>query len=80
MRKMDIFCRVRMKKYNSFREEVGKIVPNLLEQDFKADKPYQKWVTYVTEFSLFGIKLYLSPIIDLFNGEVVSYTLSRHSN
>ena len=80
MRKMGIFCRVRMKKYNSFRGEVGRIAPNLLERNFKADKPYQKWVTDVTEFALFGVKLYLSPIIDLFNGEVVSYNLSYHPN
>ena len=77
MRKMDIFCRVRMKKYRSFRGEVGKAAPNLLERDFKADKPNQKWVTDVTEFALFGTKIYLSPILDLFNGEVVAYNLSR---
>lgn len=69
-----------MKKYNSFRGEIGKIAPNLIERNFKADKPNQKWVTDVTEFALFGIKLYLSPIIDLFNGEVVSYSLSSHPN
>ena len=80
MRKMGIFCRVRMKKYNSYRGDIGKTAPNLLERDFKADKPNQKWVTDVTEFALFGIKLYLSPIIDLYNGEVVSYDLSRHPN
>ena len=80
MREMGIFCRVRMKKYNSFRGEVGRIASNLLERDFKADKPNQKWVTDVTEFALFGTKLYLSPIIDLFNGEVVSYNLSYHPN
>jgi len=80
MREMGLFCRVRMKKYNSFRGEVGKTAPNLLQRNFKADKPNQKWVTDVTEFSLFGIKLYLSPIIDLFNGEVVAYNLSRHPN
>lgn len=80
MRKMGIFCRVRMKKYNSFRGQVGRVAPNLLERDFKADKPNQKWVTDVTEFSLFGKKLYLSPIIDLFNGEVVAYDLSYHPN
>ena len=78
MREMGIFCRVRMRKYRSYKGEIGKIAPNLLERDFKADKPNQKWATDVTEFSLFGIKLYLSPIIDLFNGEVVSYNLSRH--
>jgi transposase InsO family protein len=69
-----------MRKYNSYKGEVGKIAPNLLERDFKADKPNQKWATDVTEFSLFGVKLYLSPIIDLFNGEVVSYNLSYHAN
>ncbi len=80
MRKMGIFCRVRMHKYNSYKGDVGRIAPNLLERDFKADKPNQKWVTDVTEFALFGIKLYLSPIIDLYNGEVISYNLSRHPN
>ncbi len=80
MHKMGIFCRVRMKKYNSFRGEVGTVAPNLLERDFKANKPNQKWVTDVTEFALFGTKLYLSPILDLFNGEVVSYNLSYHPN
>ena len=80
MRKMGIFCRVRMHKYNSYKGDVERIAPNLLERDFKADKPNQKWVTDVTEFALFGIKLYLSPIIDLYNGEVISYNLSRHPN
>lgn len=80
MREMGIFCRVRMKKYNSFRGEVGRTAPNLLERDFRADKPNQKWATDITEFALFGTKLYLSPIIDLFNGEVVSYNLSYHPN
>lgn len=78
MRKMGIFCRVRMKKYNSFKGETSRIAPNLLEHDFRTDKPNQKWATDVTEVALFGTKLYLSPIIDLFNGEVVSYNLSRH--
>ena len=80
MRKIGIFCRVRIKKYNSFRGEVGRVAPNLLERNFKPDKPNQKWATDVTEFSLFGTKLYLSPIIDLFNGEVVSYNISSHPN
>ena len=80
MRKMGIFCRVRMKKYNSYRGEVGRIAPNLLERNFKADKPNQKMATDVTEFSLFGTKLYLSAMIDLYNGEIVAYNLSEHPN
>ena len=60
MRKMGIFCRVRMRKYNSYKGDVGRIAPNLLERDFKAKKPNQKWVTDVTEFALFGIKQSMS--------------------
>ena len=67
---------VRMKKYRSYRGEVGRIAPHLLQRDFHADLPNQKWVTDLTEFSLFGEKLYLSPILDLYNAEIVSYTLS----
>ena len=63
---------VRMKKYRSYRGEVGKIAPNLLARDFHAERPNQKWVTDVTEFSLFGSKLYLSPVLDLYNGEIIS--------
>jgi transposase InsO family protein len=78
MCKMGLFCRVRMKRYSSYRGNVGEVAPNLLERNFKADKPSQKWVTDVTEFSLFGKKLYLSPVLDLYNSEVVSYSISEH--
>ena len=67
-----------MKKYYSYKGEVGKIVPDLIKRDFEADKPNQKWVTDVTEFSLFGQKLYLSPILDLCSRDVVSYVISDH--
>lgn len=67
---------VRMKKYRSYRGEVGQVAPNLLQRAFHTDKPNQKWVTDLTEFSLFGQKLYLSPILDLYNGEIISYALS----
>ena len=74
MKQLGLVCRVRMKKYRSYK--VGKIAPNLLNQNFRAQKPNQKWVTDVTGFSLFGQKLYLSPILDLHNGYWVSYTIS----
>ena len=69
-------CRVRIKKYRSCKGEVGRIAPNLLNRNFYVEKPNQKWVTDVTEFSLFGQKIYLSPILDLHNGYLVSYTIS----
>ena len=76
MKALGLICRVRMKKYRSYKGNVGKIAPNLLNRDFHADKPNQKWVTDVTEFSLFGEKLYLSPILDLHSSDLVSYTIS----
>ena len=77
MKQLSLVCRVRIKKYRSYKGDIGKIAPNLLNRDFKADKPNQKWVTDVTEFSLFGKKLYLSPIIDLHSSNLVSYTISE---
>ena len=65
MKELGLVCRVRVKRYHSYKGEVGRIAPNLLNRNFYAEKPNQKWVTDVTEFSLFGQKLYLSPILDL---------------
>ena len=77
MKELGLICHVRMKKYRSYKGEVGKVAPNLLNRDFHADRPNQKWVTDVTEFSLFGKKLYLSPILDLYSNDLVSYTISE---
>ncbi|MDO4216539.1 MAG: IS3 family transposase [Bacteroidales bacterium] len=76
MKELCLVCRVRMKKYRSYKGKVGKIAPNLLQRDFHAEKPNEKWVTDVTQFSLFGHKLYLSPILDLYSSNLVSYTIS----
>ena len=81
MKQLGLVCQVRAKrKYNSYKGEVGEVAPNLLERHFKTNQPNRKWVTDVTEFKVNDQKLYLSPILDLFNGEVVSYNLSRHPN
>ncbi|WP_409335823.1 IS3 family transposase [Eubacterium callanderi] len=78
MNEEKIKCMVRIKKYRSYKGEVGKVAPNLLERDFSTSAPNEKWVTDVTEFSLFGRKLYLSPILDLYSSYLVSYTISEH--
>ena len=78
MKELGLVCRVRMKKYRSYRGEIGKVAPNLLNRDFTTQKPNEKWVTDVTEFNLFGAKLYLSPILDLHSSNLVSYTISDH--
>ena len=68
---------IRHKKYKSYKGEQGKIAPNILGRNFKAHAPNQKWATDITEFNVLGKKLYLSPIIDLFNQEIVSYELTE---
>jgi putative transposase len=68
---------VRVKKYKSYKGENGKIAPNILKRNFKATAPNQKWATDVTEFNVSGNKLYLSPIIDLYNAEIISYELTE---
>lgn len=78
MSEAGIKCEVRIKKYRSYKGEVGKIAPNLLERDFLAVSPYTKMVTDVTEFHLFGVKIYLSPVLDLYNSELIYYTIYRH--
>ena len=67
---------VRPKRYQSYRGSVGKAAPNLLERNFAATKPNQKWVTDVTEFNIKGQKVYLSPILDLYNQEIISYEIA----
>lgn len=80
MRELGLKSLIRIKKYKSYKGQRGKIAPNVLQGDFKAASPNKKWATDITEFKVFGNKLYLSPIIDLFNGEIISYELSERPN
>ena len=77
MKQLGIQSFVKARKYRSYRGNFGLIAKNLLNRKFKANKPNQKWVTDITQFTLLNTKMFLSPIIDLFNGEVVSYNLSE---
>ncbi len=67
---------VRPKRYQSYKGPVGRVAPNLLERNFVAKGPNQKWVTDVTEFNIKGEKVYLSPILDLYNQEIISYEIA----
>lgn len=80
MQQSGIKSLVRAKKYRSYRGQAGKIAPNILKRDFTATLPNQKWATDVTEFLICGQKQYLSPVIDLYNGEIISYTISPTPN
>lgn len=55
-------------RYRSYKREVGKIAPNILNRNFKASAPNCKWTTDITQLNIGSEKLYLSPILDMFNG------------
>lgn len=73
MRALGLASLVRQKKYRAYRGTLGGVAPNVLNRQFQAQRPNQKWVTDITEFNVNGQKLYLSPILDLYNGEIVAY-------
>jgi len=80
MKELGIASKIRIKKYRSYNGSIGKIAPNVLEQDFKTTKLDEKWVTDITEFKVCNQKVYLSPLIDLHTREVISYKISRSPN
>lgn len=67
----------RKKRYGSYRGVVGRVADNILDRQYGATMPNQKWATDITEFRTGEERVYLSPVIDLFNGEIVSHTASR---
>jgi len=75
MQQLGLKSLVRIKRYRSYKGNVGKITANLLQRQFKADRPNEKWVTDVTEFKLADQKLYLSTILDLYNGEIIAHQI-----
>lgn len=78
MNQLQLKSTARPKRYKSYRGTVGKVAPNQLDRSFKASRPHEKWVTDVTEFNVLGKKIYLSPILDLYNREIVSYQVAEH--
>ncbi|MEI3032757.1 MAG: IS3 family transposase [Streptococcus lutetiensis] len=80
MKLMGLAARTRCKrKYSSYKGEIGKKADNLIQRQFEGTKPYEKCYTDVTEFALPNIreKLYLSPVLDGYNSEIIEFTLSR---
>ena len=83
MREESLLCskfKTRSRKYSSYKGQIGKVADNVVNREFTASKPNQLWLTDVTEFRIKGQekKLYLSPILDVYNSEIISYTLSYH--
>lgn len=83
MKILGLSARIRRKrKYSSYQGEIGKKAENLIQRQFEASKPMEKCYTDVTEFAIPNStqKLYLSPVLDGFNSEVIAYNLSTSPN
>ena len=76
MVEMSLYGKRKKAKYKSYKGEIGKVAPNVIDRDFIATAPNQKWTTDITEVKIKDKKIYLSPILDMFNGEIISYTIS----
>jgi putative transposase len=68
---------VKIKKYRSYKGELGRVAPNILKRRFQTKRMRHKLVTDITEFKHGKSKLYLSPVMDLHNGEILAYELAR---
>ena len=81
MRQQRLHCVVRRKKrYSSYRGQIGTTAANILNRDFTSTAPNQKWVTDITEFRVGEDKLYLSPVMDLFDRQIIAYRVGTSPN
>ena len=83
MKVLGLSARIRRKrKYSSHKGDIGKKADILIQRQFEASKPMEKCYTDVTEFAIpvSTQKLYLSPVLDGFNSEIIAYNLSRSPN
>ena len=71
-----IYIKKRRRGYSSYAGEISKAPNNLVKRNFHADRPNELWLTDITEFKLpSGQKVYLSPVIDCFDGAPISYSI-----
>ncbi len=75
-----VVIRKKKAKFNAYKGEAMPSARNLLKRDFHAQKPNEKWVTDITEFAIPAGKIYLSPIIDCFDGMPVSWSIGTNPN
>lgn len=80
MTEVGLKCKIRKVRYRSYKGQVGKIAPNVIARAFVATEPNRKWVADVTQINIGSVKLYLSPILDMFNGEIFSHNISTSPN
>ena len=79
MHNMGLLGKRPKERYHSYKGNVGNVADNIINRNFNASRPLQKWTTDVSQFN-FSCKYYISPILDMFTNEIISYDLSPHPN
>lgn len=77
MRELGLKSTIRVTKYRSYKGQIGKVAPNVIERDFAAERPLEKLTTDISQVKIGDAKCYISPVIDMFNGEVLAMDVSR---
>ncbi len=80
MDQLGVKSEVRKVRYRSYKGEVGKVCPNIVDRDFSADRPYTKLATDITQVTISKHKMYLSPVLDMFDGEIIAHAISDSPN
>ena len=80
MDEMGLKRQIRKVRYRSYKGEIGKVAPNIINRDFVATAPNRKWATDITQINIGSTKIYLSPILDMYNGEIISHNISTSPN
>lgn len=80
MHKHHLTAKKHPQKYHSYQGHVGAVADNLLKRNFVAEAPNKKWTTDISQFSFSWGKCYLSPLMDMYNNEIVGFDLSKNAN
>lgn len=80
MHKLKLKARFQKEKYHSYKGYINIKFDNIIDRNFKALGPNQKWTTDVSQINFYWDKCYLSPILDMYNDEIISYDLSLNPN
>lgn len=71
MSQMGLEAKQKKRDYHSYKGQIGKSAPNVIDRDFSTERPNQKWTTDVSQVWIKDEKLYISPILDMYNGEII---------
>ena len=76
MRQMHLKALRTPRQFHTYKGNIGKVAPNTVNRNFRAKEPNKKWTTDVTQVLIKDERIYLSPILDMFNGEIITYTIT----